>query len=185
MNDTPEKKDDPPELRGMVQIFTGEGKGKTSAGLGTVVRALGRGYRVCIVVFMKGNYPYSEWKFFSQVTDVEIARFGYNSFTNPYDVKPEEKEQAVQALAFAREAMLSGRYDVLMLDEICVASGWGLIPVEDVMKLINDRPANIELIMTGRDVDQRLVEAADMVTECRKVKHPYDKGILARKGLDY
>jgi cob(I)alamin adenosyltransferase len=172
-------------LNGLVQIFTGEGKGKTSAGLGTVIRALGRGYRVCIVVFMKGNYPYSEWKFFSQVPGMEIARFGYNSFTNPYDVKPEEKEQAEKALAFARESMLSGRYDVIMLDEICVASGWGLIPVEDVLKLIHDRPPHVELIMTGRDADERLVEAADMVTECRKVKHPYDKGILARRGLDY
>jgi cob(I)alamin adenosyltransferase len=185
MNESPEKRDAAPPLHGLVQIFTGEGKGKTSAGLGTVVRALGRGYRVCIVVFMKGNYPYSEWKFLAEVPGLKIARFGFNSFTNPSDVKPEEKEQAVKALAFARETMLSGRYDVIMLDEICVASGWGLVPVEEVIKLINDRPANVELIMTGRDADERLVEAADMVTECRKVKHPYDKGILARKGLDY
>ena len=172
-------------FQGLVQIFTGEGKGKTSAALGTVVRALGRGFRVCIVVFMKGNYPYSEWKFLSDIPGVTIARYGFNSFTNPAEVKPEEKRQAEEALAFAREAMLSRKYDLIVLDEINVASGWGLIDVEAVVKLIHDRPPDVELVMTGRDAHPRLLELADMVSEIHKIKHPYDKGILARKGLDY
>lgn len=141
--------------------------------------------RVCIVVFMKGNYPYSEWKFLSETPGVHIERFGFNTFTNPENIKPEEKEQAEKALAYAREAMLSERYDVLVMDEINVASGWGLVSVEDVVKLIKEKPAGVELILTGRNADERLVELADGVSEIHNIKHPYDKGILARKGIDY
>jgi cob(I)alamin adenosyltransferase len=172
-------------LEGLVQIFTGDGKGKTSAALGTVVRALGQGLRVCIVVFMKGDYPYSEWKFLQDIPGVTVARFGFTSFTDPNNIKPEEKEQAEAALTYARRVMLAGEYDMVVLDEVNVASDWGLIKVEDVINLVNKRPPFVELILTGRSADDRLVEIADMVTECRKVKHPYDKGILARQGIDY
>jgi cob(I)alamin adenosyltransferase len=185
MQKNPELPDESKPLEGLVQIFTGDGKGKTSAALGTVVRALGRGLRVCIVVFMKGDYPYSEWKFFSGIEGVTVERFGFTSFTDPDNVKPEEIEQAEKALAFAREAMLSGTYDLLVMDEVNVAVGWKLINVEDVVSLVKERPANVELILTGRRADERLVELADMVTECRKVKHPFDKGILARRGIDF
>ena len=105
-----------PFRKGLVQIFTGDGKGKTSAALGVVVRALGHRLRVCIIVFMKGDYPYSEWVFLSGLPNVNIARFGFTAFTNPAKVKPEEIEQAKQALAAAREAMLSGGYDLVVLD---------------------------------------------------------------------
>ena len=185
MKDKLVETDDSKPLKGLVQIFTGDGKGKTSAALGTVVRALGKRLRVCIVVFMKGDYPYSEWAFLSQVPGIEIARYGFNTFTNPDDVKPEEKEQAEKALAHAREAMLGGKYDIIVMDEVNVASGWGLIRVDDVLALLDDRPSNVELILTGRDADARLIERADMVSEIKKIKHPYDKGILARKGIDY
>jgi len=180
-----EEPDPKKPFRGLVQIFTGDGKGKTSAALGTAVRALGRGLRICIVVFMKGDYPYSEWKFLTDVPGIEIARFGFVTFTNPDAVKPEEKEQAEKALAFTRESMLSGKYDLVIMDEVNVASSWGLIDIEDVVKLIQDKPDGVELILTGRNADKRLVELADMVSEIRKIKHPYDKGILARKGIDY
>lgn len=177
--------DNEQSLAGLVQIFTGDGKGKTSAALGTVVRALGRGLRVCIVVFMKGDYPYSEWKFLQDIPGVAIARFGFTSFTDPNNVKPEEKEQARKALDYAHEAMLSGEYDMVVMDEVNVASGWGLIEVDDVINMVQERPSSVELILTGRSADERLIDIADMVTECRKVKHPYDKGILARRGIDY
>ena len=177
--------DNEQSLAGLVQIFTGDGKGKTSAALGTVVRALGRGLRVCIVVFMKGDYPYSEWKFLRDIPGVTIARFGFTSFTDPNNVKPEEKEQAQKALNYAREAMLGDEYDMVVLDEVNVASGWGLIEVNDVISLVQERPSSVELILTGRNGDERLIDLADMVTECRKVKPPYDKGILARRGIDY
>jgi len=171
--------------RGLVQIFTGDGKGKTSAALGVVLRALGHGLRVCIVVFMKGDYPYGEWEVLSKLPNVKIARFGFRTFTDPANIKPEEIEQAKQALAVAREAMLDGNYDLVVLDEINIAAAWKLVEVNEVVRLIQDKPPNVELILTGRHADRKLVELADLVTECLKIKHPYDEGITARPGIDY
>lgn len=171
--------------KGLVQIFTGEGKGKTSAALGTVVRALGQDLRVCIIVFMKGHYPYSEWAFFSKIPGVRIERFGLGSFVDRDNTNPEAIEEAKKALAFAREAMLSGDYDVVVLDEVNIASAWNLVDVEEVEKFIRDKPPGVELILTGRYADDRLIRLADLVTECLKIKHPYDRGIKARRGLDY
>ncbi|MBI2287422.1 MAG: cob(I)yrinic acid a,c-diamide adenosyltransferase [Chloroflexi bacterium] len=172
-------------LRSFVQIFTGEGKGKTSAALGTVLRALGHGLRVCIIAFMKGGVPSGEWVILAKLPDVKIARFGLRTFTRPAKMKPEEKEQAKQALAAAREAVLSGDYDLVVLDEVNVAVAWKLIELDEVIRLIKDKPHKVELILTGRQADARLVELADQVTECVKIKHPYDKGIMARPGIDY
>ncbi len=174
-----------PLKSGLIQIFTGDGKGKTSAALGVVLRALGHGLRVCIVAFMKGDYPYGEWEVLSRLPNVRIARFGFRTFTDPTNVKPEEIEQAKQALAAAREAMLSGNYDLVMLDEVNVAAAWKLVDLDEVVRLIQDKPPNVELILTGRHADSRLIQLADLVTECLKIKHPYDKGITSRKGIDY
>jgi cob(I)alamin adenosyltransferase len=175
-----------PFREGLVQIFTGDGKGKTSAALGSVVRALGQNLKVCIIVMMKGHYPYSEWTFLSQYSDdVHIERFGMDKFTDKDDPDPEVLAEAKKALDIAREAMLSGKYNVIVIDEIVIAAAWGIVDTDDVIALINDRPKNVELIMTGRGATDKLIEHADMVTECRKIKHPYDKGIYARKGLDY
>ena len=174
-----------PFKKGLVQIFTGDGKGKTSAALGIVLRALGHGLRVCIVAFMKGDYPYGEWHVLSKLPNVKIARFGFRTFTDPANVKPEEIEQAKQALAVAREAMLSGNYDLVVLDEVNVATAWKLVEVDEVVRLVSNKPANVELILTGRYADTRLVKLADLVTECLKIKHPYDEGITSRKGIDY
>ncbi len=174
-----------PFRRGLVQIFTGDGKGKTSATLGVVLRALGHGLRVCIVVFLKGDYPYGEWKALSKLPNVKIARFGFRTFTDPANIKPEEIEQARQALAVAGEAMLSGDYDLVVLDEVNIAVAWKLVELHEVVRLIQDKPPNVELILTGRQANPRLVELADLVTECLKIKHPYDEGIMARPGIDY
>jgi len=171
--------------KGLVQIFTGDGKGKTSAALGVALRALGHGLRVCIITFMKGDYPYGEWEVLSKLPNVKIARFGFRTFADPENVKPEEIEQAKQALATAREAMLSGNYDLVVLDEVNIAVAWKLIELDEVVRLIRDKPSNVELILTGRHADTKLVELADLVTECLKIKHPYDKGIMARPGIDY
>jgi cob(I)alamin adenosyltransferase len=176
----------PEELKeGLVQIFTGDGRGKTTAALGTVMRALGHGLKVCVVVFMKGNYPYNEWKFLSKEQGVKIARFGSGTFTDPNNVKPEEIEQAKQALSFAREAVSNGNYNLVVLDELNLAVGWNLVDLDEVIRLIQEKPDNVELILTGRMAHKRLVELADQVTECLNIKHPFDKGILARPGIDY
>ena len=138
-----------------------------------------------MAVFMKGDYPYGEWEALSAFPNATVERFGFREFTDPYHVKPEEREQAEQALAAARKAMLSGKYDLVILDEVNVASAWKLIKTEDVVALIKERPSDVELILTGRRADKSLVELADLVTECVKIKHPYDKGTLARKGIEF
>ncbi len=174
-----------PLRTGLVQIFTGDGKGKTSAALGEVLRALGHGLKVCIVVFMKGDYPYGEWAILSKLPNVRISKFGYKKFTDPAKVRPEEIEQAKQALAVAREATLSGNYDLVILDEVNVAVAWKLVELDEVVRLIRGKPPNVELILTGREADAELIKLADLVTEMVKIKHPYDKGVLARKGIEY
>ena len=171
--------------RGLVYIFTGEGKGKTSTALGVVLRALGHGLRVHITYFMKGDYPYGERRILSQLPNVDFTSFGSVGFVNQAKVKPEEIEQAKRALADAREAMLSGNYDLVVLDEVNLAVAWKLVELEDVLRLINDKPQNVEVILTGRQADAKLIEVADLVTEMLKIKHPYDEGIKARKGIDY
>ncbi len=169
----------------MVQVFTGDGKGKTTAALGTAIRALGHGLRVFVSVFMKGDYPYGEWDAFASFPNATVKRFGFLEFTYPDNVKPEEREQASQALEAGREALLSGRYDIVILDEINVACAFNLVPVDDVIELVKARPKHVELILTGRRADPRIIEMADLVTECVKIKHPYDNGILARSGIEY
>jgi len=174
-----------PANKGLVYVFTGDGKGKTSAALGVALRALGHGLRVHITYFMKGSYPYGERSILSQLPNVDFASFGSLEFINPANIKPEEIEQAKQALADAREAVFGGNYDVVVLDEVNIAVSWKLIELDEVIRLINDKPQNVELILTGRQADTELIKMADLVTEMRKIKHPYDKGIKARKGIDY
>lgn len=171
--------------RGLVEIFTGDGKGKTSAALGVALRALGQKLRVHIIFFMKGDFPYGEQKVLSRLSGITFERFGFRDFVDPSAVKPEEKEEARKALEAARKAVLSQKYDVVILDEVNVATAWDLVSIDDVLKLIRDKPPKVELILTGRYADSRLVEAADLVTDMVKVKHPYDRGILSRKGIDY
>jgi cob(I)alamin adenosyltransferase len=173
------------ERKGLVQIFTGDGKGKTTAALGTALRALGHGLRVFVAVFMKGEYPYGEWEALARFPNITVKRFGFVEFTDPFNVKPEEREQAQQALKSSREAMLSGKYDLIILDEVNIACAWQIIGTDDVVRLIKDRPKNVELILTGRRADQELIDLADLVTECNKIKHPYDKGTLAREGIEF
>jgi cob(I)alamin adenosyltransferase len=172
-------------MSGLVEVFTGNGKGKTSAALGMVLRACGHDLRIYIVHFMKGDYSYGEQQVLSKLPNVSFSRFGQKGFVDPANVKSEDKEQASLALRAAQQAMLSGDYDLVVLDEVNLASAWELVDTEDVVKLIKQKPNEVELILTGRCADARLVELADLVTEMVEVKHPYTKGMAARKGFDY
>ena len=174
-----------PFSRGLVQVYTGSGKGKTTAALGLVMRSLGHGARVSIVFFMKGDYPYGELSTLSKLPNVDFQLFGHEHFVDPRDVKEEERDQARQALQSARAALGSGKYDIVILDEINVASAWKLIDVGDVVKLIDSKPSNVELVLTGRYADERIMERADLVTRMEEVKHPYQQKIAARKGIEY
>jgi len=174
-----------PLSRGLVQVFTGDGKGKTSAALGAVLRALGRGLRVYITFFMKDDDSYGERNILSRLPNVTVASFGRWKFIDPADVRQQEIEQVSQALAAAREAMLSGDYDLVVLDEMNLVVSWKLVPLEEIIRLISDKPRGVELILTGRNADARLIQLADLVTEMLKIKHPYDKGVVGRKGIEY
>ena len=172
-------------MAGLVQVFTGDGKGKTSAALGVAMRASGHALRVHITFFMKGDYPYGEQSVLALLPGITVARFGQREFVDPANVKPEEEEQARQALEDARRAVFSGEYDLVIMDEINVAAAWKLIDVDEVIQLIRQKPDNVELILTGRYADKSIIEMADLVTEMTEIKHPYRTGILSRKGIDY
>ena len=174
-----------PASKGLIEVFTGSGKGKTSAALGIALRAAGQGLHVYIVFFMKGEFPYGEQKILSDLPNVDFARYGFVSFVDPANIRPEEKEEAKRALAAAEQAVFSKKYHVVILDEVNVAAAWKLIDIDEVIKLINSRPEDIDLILTGRYADPRVIELADLVTDMVKIKHPYDKGIPSRKGIDY
>ncbi|MCL0034717.1 cob(I)yrinic acid a,c-diamide adenosyltransferase [Dehalococcoidia bacterium] len=169
----------------VVEIFTGNGKGKTTAALGTVLRAAGQGLRVHIVQFMKGTYPYGEHQALAQLPNVTVARFGHLDFVDPQNIRDEEREEAERALMAGRKAIFSGGYDLVVLDEVNIAAAWGLVELDEVIRLIREKPGDVELILTGRYADPRLIDLADLVTEMVEVKHPYQKGVKPRRGFEY
>lgn len=175
-----------PPRPGLVEVFTGNGKGKTSAALGIALRALGHEHRVHVIFFMKGEeYSYGERQIIPQLTNISFDSFGEDCFADPANIKPEEKEQAEKALKRAGEVIASGDYDVVILDEINVAVAWKLLEIDRVLELIKNKPNNVELILTGRYADARLIDAADLVTEMVEIKHPYSQGLETREGIDY
>lgn len=176
------------EPLGLVLVNTGDGKGKTTAALGTVLRAVGYGHRCLIVQFIKGSWTYGEMKSIKRLEpEVEFHRMG-KGFVGIVDDKlpREEHEQAArEALAFAREKLVSGNYRLVLLDEIFVAVGLKLISTQDVLDVLDARPRGTTLILTGRGAPSEVIERADTVTEMREIKHAYRKGILAQRGVDY
>jgi cob(I)alamin adenosyltransferase len=170
--------------RGQVQIYTGNGKGKTTAALGLAFRAVGRGLRVCMIQFMKGGGPYGEHlaaeKLAPLLTIIPTGRPGWVNRENP---DPEDMRLAHEALKRA-QAALDGSYDLVILDEVNGAVGFGLLTVDEVLALLAQRPDKVELVLTGRNADDRLIAAADLVTEMREVKHYYRSGVSSRVGIE-
>jgi len=171
--------------RGLVEVYTGNGRGKTSAAMGIALRAHGQGLRVCVIQFMKGSCPYGEQRVLASLPNVTLHRFGRQEFCDPREVKPEEREEAEKALAAASEAVFSGDYDLVVLDEVNVAASWGLVAVDQVVDLVKSKPGEVTLILTGRYADPTVIELADLVTEMVEVKHPYRQGRKARRGFEY
>ena len=171
--------------RGLVTVFTGNGKGKTSAALGIALRALGHGLKVRIIFFMKGEFSYGEDRILEKLPNISLQRFGPPGFCDPENIRDEDRAEAGRALQSAREALSREEYDVVVLDEVSVVAAWGLITVEDVLELVGRKPAQVDLVLTGRYADARLMEVADIVTEMVEVKHPFPTGMLARRGVDY
>lgn len=170
---------------GCIQVYTGNGKGKTTAALGLAFRALGRGLRVFMVQFMKGGGPYGEHaaaeRFSPYFTIVQTGRPGWVNRDNP---DPEDVRLAGAALETALAALTGGEYDLVILDEVNGAVSFGLLNVEDVLELMAQKPSCVELVLTGRNADERIIAAADLVTEMREIKHYYRAGIPARVGIE-
>jgi len=168
---------------GLVHVYTGNGKGKTTAALGLAVRMLGSGGKVIILQFMKAPDLYGEQKKIRECGAV-IESFGLPKFVHGKP-EPEDIEAARRALERAKEVALSGEWDLVILDEICVALGFEMLDVEEVEELIRNKAPHTELVLTGRYCPEELFELADYVTEMREVKHPYQRGILARRGIEF
>ncbi|MEW5840056.1 MAG: cob(I)yrinic acid a,c-diamide adenosyltransferase [Thermoproteota archaeon] len=174
--------------RGLVVVYTGRGKGKTTAALGIVLRAVGHGYKVGMIQFIKGEWYYGELTSSKRLEpEFEMIAAGRGFVGIMDDDHPIEDHQkaARQALAIAREKLATGSYDVMVLDEINYAVKLNLISEQDVLDLVKSKPARTTLVLTGNYATDRVIEAADLVTEMKEIKHPYQSGIKAKKGIDF
>jgi len=171
--------------QGMIQVYTGNGKGKTTAALGLACRAAGYGYRTFMIQFMKGNLEYGELETAKKLPScITIRQMGRETFVDPTNPHPEDIKLAQEALALSREVVLSGEYDVVVLDEINVAVHMGLVDKEAVLRLLDERPSHVEVVLTGRGAAPEIIEKADLVTEMVEVKHYYSRGVQSRKGIE-
>ena len=173
---------------GLVIVYTGKGKGKTTAALGIALRAVGYNHRVCMIQFIKGSWHYGEMTSSKRLEpEFELAAVGKGFVGIMDDKSPldDHKKVAAQALAIAKEKIASGRYEVVILDEINYAVNLGLVLLDDVLEMIRTKPEKVSLVLTGNHARDEVVEAADLVTEMREVKHPFRSGIRAKKGIDF
>jgi len=175
--------------RGLIHVYTGDGKGKTTAALGLALRAAGHGWRTYIGQFMKGSLsdepcPYGELHAARLLGGlIAIEQFGQATFV--HQATPQDAALAQRGIEAVREAMLGGQYQIVVLDEVNVALHFRLLKVEDVLQLMDEKPPEVELVLTGRRVPKEIVDRADYVTEMCEIKHPYQRGILARQGIEF
>ena len=181
---------EPKQTRGLVIVNTGDGKGKTTASLGLAVRAAGNGFRVLIIQFIKGRWKTGESQSLLKLApNIQIVRMGMG-FTierlrDPRIPIEEHEEAATRAFERAREVVLADEYDMIVLDEILGSIKANLIGLDDVLGLIRDKPERLHLVLTGRGAPPELVDAADLVTEMKMIKHPFQQGIKAQRGIEF
>ena len=178
------------EKHGLIMVHTGDGKGKTTAALGLAMRAWGDGLRVLILQFIKGGWNYGELKTIEELGKLSEGRIRVEQcgkgFTNTGKVSMEEhKAAAHEALEKAEEALTDGQWDLVILDEMNYAVKYELVTKDEMMALLDKKPADLHVVLTGRDACEKLIERADLVTEMHLVKHPYDQGVKAQKGIEF
>jgi cob(I)alamin adenosyltransferase len=169
---------------GLIQVYTGDGKGKTTAALGQALRAAGRGFRVLIVQFMK-KWDYGELHSLKLIPAIVIEPFGTKEFVLKGRAKKIDFEEAEKAFLTGIKGVNSGEFDMVIFDELNVALDFTLLNLEDVIKKIKEKPKDVEIIITGRNASMEIMAIADLITEMKEIKHPLHKGVKARIGIEY
>ena len=174
--------------KGLVIVYTGGGKGKTSAALGLVLRAVGYNHKVCMVQFVKGSWHYGELdsaKRLAPEFELITAGKGFVGILDDKSPREEHVKAANDTLAISKEKIMSGKFDVVILDEINYAIQLELLKLDDVIDMIKSKPAELDLVLTGNHAAKEVIELADLVTEMKEIKHPFKSGIKAKKGIDF
>lgn len=169
--------------KGLVHVYMGDGKGKTTSALGLVLRMTGAGGKSAVVQFMKG-WPYSEIETLALLPGVTVVQTGRPDYLRPETLTTADFDEATRGMDAAREFLRSGWYDLVVLDEINVALSFGLIAPKDVAAILEGKAVGTEVVLTGRNPPDEILRLADLITDMREVRHPYGKGLLARKGVD-
>ena len=174
--------------RGLTIVYTGKGKGKTTAALGIALRATGYKKKICMIQFIKGSWHYGEMDSSKRLEpEFEMVAIGkgFVGIIDDKSSKTDHQKVAKEAIRISNEKIQSGKYDIVILDEINYAVNLNLISLEDVLELIKSKPQNVDLVLTGNYAKDEVIEAADLVTEMREIKHPFQQGIKAKKGIDF
>ena len=173
---------------GLTIVYTGKGKGKTTAALGIALRATGYKKKICMIQFIKGSWHYGEMDSSKRLEpEFEMVAIGkgFVGIIDDKSSKTDHQKVAKEAIRISNEKIQSGKYDIVILDEINYAVNLNLISLEDVLELIKSKPQNVDLVLTGNYAKDEVIEAADLVTEMREIKHPFQQGIKAKKGIDF
>ena len=170
--------------KGYIHVYTGNGKGKTTAALGLGLRAAGAGFKIHMFQFMKGR-RYSEIDGLEGINNFSVSQHGRDEFVNKENPEDIDIKMAQEGFSKAKEMIKENKHDMIILDEINVAVDFKLIELEEVVDLVREKPEKLELVLTGRYADPKLVKIADYVSEVLEIKHPYQEGILGRKGVDF
>ena len=173
------------ETKGLVLVFTGNGKGKTTSALGLVVRAAGHGLRVAFIQFIKGSWQYGELEALRRFADLVDLHVMGRGFTWKSENLDEDRKLAMAGWELAKDAMQSGKYHLVVLDEFTYLLKYGFLDSNEVLQTLTNRPAALHVAITGRYASEQLIELADLVTEMQAVKHPYQAGIQAQKGIEF
>lgn len=174
--------------QGLVIVYTGNGKGKTTAALGMALRAVGYGHKICLIQFIKGSWPYGEMKSVKRLEpelELIIAGKGFVGIIDDKSPIEEHQKVAKQALKTSKERIQSDKYNIVILDEVNYAINLGLIDKKEVLDIIKSKPEKLNLVLTGNHAKQEIIDAADLVTEMKEIKHPFKSGIKAKKGIDF
>lgn len=178
------------DQHGYIQVYTGDGKGKTTASLGLAMRALGRNWKVLIIMFTKGGSNYGELVSFKNLSDsiknnLTIEQAGLNRVIYSHNKTNEDEEEILRGWKLAKKAIQNSEYQLIILDEINIAIDLKIIDVDEVIEVLQNKPKDMEIVLTGRNANKKIIEIAHLVSKIEPVKHYWDTGIIARKGIEY